>query len=451
MTLSEKVLTPKLHFFVITTKFINQKYMNIFTENKVFCLIKYKKMKMNAKNILVSFVAIVMALFLVATVSAYTISGDLARDISVKVDGMYVGTDVISVIAGETATIKIYFTAEENDTNVRVEAEIEGEKINVNSVTNSFDVEADKKYRKVLTLKVPYELKDKLSDDLTLNIEIDGKKYKTEVEDIILRVQRVSYNADFKSISVAQTLEAGETFPVDIVVKNIGYNDLDDVYVIASIPALGIKKASYFGDLVSDEWNYDDDDETDTFSGRIYLKIPYNVKPGIYALEVEIVNDDVTINKARQIIIENEFPENVIVSSSVKTVDVGEDAEYSLLIVNPTNKLKVYRIITESTEEVSSSAKQTVVAVQAGSSKSVLITANANSAGEYDFDVNVFSGEELVGTVNLGLNAKAREVTDPVVILTVILAIIFLVLLVVLIVLVTKKPEKEEEFGESYY
>jgi len=416
-------------------------------KNKDFLVIKYKKMEMNTKNLMVSFVAIAMALFLVATVSA----SNLASDITVKVDGIVATGNDVSIVAGETVSIKVYFTADEDDTDVTVEAEIEGEKADVNAMTKPFDVEAGKKYSKVLTLKVPYELKDQLSDDVTLNIEIDGKEHKTKLDEIILRVQRASYNVEIKSIGIPQTVDAGETFPVDIVVKNIGYNDLDDLYVIVSIPKLGIEKTSYFGDLVSDEWEYDDEDETDTWSGRLYLKVPYDVLHGIYTLEVEVTNDDTTSNEIRDIIIENDFYENVIVTSTGKTVAVGENAEYELLIVNPTDKLKVYRIVTESSGSLSSNSGEAVVAVQAGSSKTVTITANANSEGEYSFNVNVFSGEKLVDTVTLNLKTEEGAITSPIVVLTIVLAIIFLVLLIVLIVLITKKPEKSEEFGESYY
>jgi len=403
---------------------------------------------MNKKNLLVSFVTVAIALFLVASVSA----GEIATITEVTVDGMTVAGNYVSVVAGEIITLKVYFTALENDTDVTVEAEIEGEKVDVDTITTSFDVEDGSKYKKTLTLKVPYELKDELSSDLALNIEIDGREHKTELSDIVLKVQRPSYNADIKSVSAPQTVEAGETFPVDVVVKNIGYNDLDDLYIVTSILALGIEKSAYFGDLVADEWNPDyDDDETDTWSGRLYLEIPYDVSEGIYALEVEVTNDDLTSSEVKQIVIKNDFSENVIVASARKTVAVGENAEYELLIVNPTDKLKVYRIVTESSGSFSSNAGESVVAVPAGSSKSVKITANANTEGEYNFNVNVFSGEKLVSTVSLSLNAQGSAVTSPIVILTIVLAIIFLVLLVVLIVLITKKPEKTEELGESYY
>jgi len=129
----------------------------------------------------------------------------------------------------------------------------------------------------------------------------------------------------------------------------------------------------------------------------------------------------------------------------------GADAVYELLVVNPTDRLKVYRVVTESSGSLSSEANAAVVAIPAGTSKTVLVTANAENAGEYTFNVNVLSGETLESTVQLSLIAEGSSISSPIVILTIILAIVFIVLLVVLIVLIGKKPEKAEEFGESYY
>lgn len=402
-------------------------------------------MNMNTKNILVSFLAIVSVLFLVATISAAEITGT----IDVTINSIDVETDNIAVIAGETITVKVYFTSDVNASDVRVKAEIEGDKIDVDDRTVSFDIEDGKRYSKTLTLKVPFELRDEVSEDLSLNIQIWNGDHKIEREDITLRVQRPTYKADIKSISMSNSVEAGETMPVDIVLKNIGYNDLDDLYVTAVIPALGISQTSYFGDLVSIE---DSDDDDDTISGRLYLKVPYDAEAGIYTLEIEVENDDLVHSEIRQVIIKNDLSESVIVTNDVATVGVGENAEFNLLIVNPTNKLKVYRVITESSGSLSSSASQTVVAVTAGSSKTVTVTANANSAGVYTFNVNVLSGDELVSSVALKANVEGKtSVTNSIVVLTIVLIVVFLVLLVVLIVLISKKPEKAEDFGESYY
>ena len=131
----------------------------------------------------------------------------------------------------------------------------------------------------------------------------------------------------------------------------------------------------------------------------------------------------------KQIVVKNELPTSVIRSGN------------ELILVNPTNKLKVYKVLPESPASVS----ENTVVVPAGSSRTV--TVNPNSAER--FSVSVFSGENLVGSVEF-TNVES-EVTSSVVVLTVILGIVFVVLLIVLLVLLTKKPEKEEEFNESYY
>ncbi len=414
---------------------------------------------MKTKNIVSSFLAILTVLFLVSTVSAT----EIADITSMKINGITVtscnncNNNPISVIAGEIISADVYFIAEQNASNVRMKVMLEGIKEDVSAKTNFFDIEAGHRYSKSVSLRVPYELKDEVSRDITLEMKIWNSDYEAEIDEIVLRVQRPSYNLDIMSISTHQNIEAGETIPVDIVIKNIGYNDLDDLYITAKIPGLGVEKKAYFGDLVSAECCENDPDccnsnDEDSVRGRLYLEIPYDAKEGIYTLEVEADNSDLSISKTEQIYIRNDFSEgNVIVSSSIRNVAVGENAEFDLVIVNPTNKLKVYRIVTTSSGFLDTEASQTVIAVPAGSSERVKITAVAEKEGEYSFNMHIFSGEELVNTKELKVNVSGNGITNPVVILTIVLAIIFLVLLVILIMLLGKKPKKSEEFGESYY
>ena len=184
----------------------------------------------------------------------------------------------------------------------------------------------------------------------------------------------------------------------------------------------------------------------------IFLNMPYDAKAGTYTLQVKVRNDDATTSSSTQFNVQNNVANEVAVDNSQKSVAVGENAEFNLLLVNPTNQVKVYRIVTESTSGLSSSADTSVVAVPAGSSKNVRITASAQEAGEYQFTTSVFSGEQLVESVPMTVKASGSSAaSNPLVILTVILAIIFVVLLIVLIVLMSRKPERSEEFGESYY
>lgn len=421
---------------------------------------------MNTKKILVSLCTIAMVMFFVAVVSACDVASPtctcpgtvlttagqplLASCVTIEVNDMNIVNNP-SVIAGETADVKVTFTAAVDATGVRVKANIEGDKVSVDALSDSFDVVAGHSYTKTLKLDVPFELNDALTDNVTLSVKIWNADAKSEYENIALLVQRPSYNPVVKSISTSQTIKAGETFPVDIVLKNLGYNNLNDVYVTVGISALGIEKTAYFGDLVTKEVCTNDNcDQKDTVSGRIFLEVPYSAKAGLYTLDVKVVNDDVAAIFTRQVAIQNNLPDDVIVSSTSKTVAVGENAEYTLLLVNPTNDLVVYKVVADSNGQVSSSVDSAVVAVPAGSSKTVTVSANAKSEGDYNFNVNVFENDKLVSTVPLELKAEGKAV-NPIVVLTVVLAIIFLVLLVVLIVLIGRKPQKTEEFGESYY
>jgi len=417
-----------------------------------------KNAKMNTKRILVSFLLIASVLFLASMVSAYTASSNLADSVVIKVDGITIVNDntlsgsvsevsIASVNAGETVEVRVEFTAlynvaddipfadkgtvgnDDSTSDVKIKVTLEGEKDDVTAVTSLLDVEENKTYTRTLTLKVPSDFQDDLlSDDLTMNVKIWNSDYETEIDNIALRLQRPSYDIAIKSVMTSSTVEAGQLLPVDVVLKNVGYNDLEDLYVTASIGDLKLSKQAFFGDLVNVADETDDDENS--VSGRLYLEIPYNVKSGTYTLEVTAENEETSSTMTQEIVVTNSVP------------DVAMKSGNELVLLNPTNQLKVYTVKYADT--------QVSVIVPAASSKSITIETPAS--GEYKFDVAVFSGEQLLSTVNFsGTGSATTSLTSPVMILTIILAVVFLVLLVVLVVLITKKPQKTEEFGESYY
>ncbi|MDP3992254.1 MAG: hypothetical protein Q8P79_01960 [Nanoarchaeota archaeon] len=401
------------------------------------------------KKFLVSFLLAVSVLFLAATVSAV----DVTSSVDVEVDGID-WTQSPAIVVGDSVTVVVEFTSNVNASEITVEVELEGDRENVRAETRVFDVEQGQRYTRSLRLDVPFDLKDTLSGSVTLNVEVSGDGFKT-TDSRELRLQRTPFDADIKSVSVPQTVSAGELFPVDVVVKNLGYSNLEDLSVTASISALGLERTAFFGDLValecddslnaSENFGVDvtrkcNEDDEDTVAGRIFLQLPWDAKAGVYALEVTVENDDTTSSRTVQVVVENAFSSgNFIVSGN------------QLLIVNPTNEVVVYRLVPESTGTVSVSVSDSLVAVPAGSSKTVMVDATASASGTHTYAVNVFSADgALLDRVEFSTTADGGA-ASPIVVLTVILAIIFIVLLVVLIVLVGKKPEKSEEFGESYY
>ncbi len=424
------------------------------TEKQCFSAIKQMNKKnenMNTKRILVSFLLIASVLFLASTISA----APLAQSGTVKVDDVTVVSNIatsaltnadVGITSGDTITIDVQFTAvndfgtecEEISTcdlnstsDVKIKAELEGQDVDVIAISDRFDVIAGRTYVKTMTIKVPSDLKEDLADKtFSLTLRIYNSEFETEVEDIPLTLQRPSYDIAIKSISTSNSIDAGELIPVEVVLKNVGFNDLSDLYVTVRISELNIQKSGYFGDLVSLEEDCDDCDNDDTVSGTLYLEVPYTVKAGTYTLEVKAENEDTESVASKSVVINNAVSEIAMKS--------GND----LTLLNPTNQLRVYKLVYQD--------KEVSVVVPAASSKTVTI--ETPTEGEYKFDVMVFSGDQLLSTVNFaGTSQTTVPITSPVMVLTVILAVVFLVLLVVLVVLITKKPQKAEEFGESYY
>ncbi len=407
---------------------------------------------MNEKSLIASFIALFAVFVFLAGVSADV---DDYSNVHVQVERVSLNVNeptFVSLEAGETVRVEVWFTSNVYDKDVTVRAELDGNDIDVSSETSEFDVLPNESLRKVLTLELPEELEDELyDDDVTLEIKIDGDDSKL-VNDYTLTVKRTPYKMAIKSVSVSQRVEAGENLPINVFLENIGYNDLDDIFVTASIPSLNLRTSDFLGDIVALEcddsdnefpWDTEsldrfcDEDDEDSVSGRLMLNIPYDVETGIYTLEIEASNDDATSRKVVQIAIENDFDQNVFKSGN------------SLQIVNPTDKIQGYRVVPEFPASVSKS----LVFVSPGATETIIVEPNAD--GDYSFEVSVFTVKgELVDTMTFsgkaGISSNDNE-TNPVVILTVILAIIFVVLLIVLIVLIGKKPEKTEEFGESYY
>ncbi len=418
----------------------------LFTENKCFLQLKKMNKKMNAKKILVSLFAIASILLLAASASAYTVTGDFTVP-NVEVDRVSVNDAV--VLGGDTISLRIEFTANlsnyltdtiDNDddgtvdeadeidvpaSNIRIRAELEGNEGSATAVVSDFDVEDGKTYVKTLTMKVPQVDDDEVSEDLTLNLKIWNADFETEVEGTLL-AQRVPYTAKVVSVNVDNSLKAGEVFPVEVVLRNTGYNDLEDVYVTVKIEALGVEKTAYFGDIVNVKNVDKDKDDVDTVSGKVYLTLPYDVAEGKYSLEVVVKTDDATVTETSEVFVTNSFPAEVMKVAN------------GLLLVNPSTELRMYKIVTATSEEI--------VSVQAGTSKTVDVNATSN---EYTVTVLRMNGE-VVETFTFENSGQLIVNGSPVVVLTAILAVVFLILVVVLVVLMTKKPKKSED-SESYY
>ncbi|MCU0642158.1 MAG: hypothetical protein MUF61_01080 [archaeon] len=402
---------------------------------------------MGYKNLSVSLVAVLaLAIITIASVSAYT-------DISVEVNGIEYDGDSIAVFAGQTVPVKVTVYSSDNATDVRIKAWISGDK-DLAVSTGRFDMISDKTYSRMINVQVPSKVDP--SEDLSLIVDVesrDGSVFEGIV--VPLTVQRESYALEILDAVMDNEARAGSSVTVDIVLKNTGRHFADDTFVKVRIPALNLEKKSYFGDL--SPVDQADPDKEDATEKRMFLNIPSNAATGLYLVEIEAYNADSSATLTKKLSINGGASDSTlfVASATSKSFAVGEKGTYGLTLVNSGDKIRVYELVSEAPSALSLSFAEPVVVVPAGESKSVSFDATAAKEGKYSFAVNVYSDGELVKKYNFVADATSKSskgfAGNATVILTIVLAVIFVILLVVLIVLLTKKPEKTEEFGESYY
>jgi len=410
-----------------------------------------------SKTILATIVAFVAILTVMTFVSAS--AGGLTNDFDVTVDGIeYSAGDTIGIEAGETIPVKVIFTATENASDVKLKVWIDGYRSEIQDRTGEFELVDESTYSRTFSLTVPSDIEP--TEDYKLIVRISDKT-KSYEEEFDLKLQRESYKSEVLSVDAPDKATPGSTIAVDVVVKNRGMHELEDVFVKAKISDLGVERRVYFGDIdPQDECDYDDDcdgNREDAVDGRIYLTLPKNAKAGTYSLEVEVYNSDFTETAKKTLVVSGESETSEILSGvTSRAIAVGEEATYDLVIVNSGDEIKVYTLTPEDATGLIVEVDP-IVTVAADSSETVEVTVKATDSAEEGTQtvaVNVESGGELVERAVFSVNVeKATRTASSVVVLTIVLAIVFIVLLIVLIVLLTGKKSSTSEVEEetSYY
>lgn len=364
------------------------------------------------------------------------------------------GSQRAAVFAGETVPVRVIFTATADARDVRVRAQLIGEG-SASEVSERFDVIAGSQYSRLMNIKMPFDIDP--SEGLTLEVSIEGQRVADNQfmlanrTNIGLEVQRESYLVEILSVDSAEQVKAGQTLALDVVIKNRGFQTAEDTYVRATIPELGVSNTAYFSDLSPEDRA--NPDKEDAVERRVFLAIPKNAAPGVYTIELEAYNSDSSTTRTKRVVVVGAGQESRVLSAiTSKTFAAGENKAYSVTIVNSGDEIKVYDLAIDASKGLSVEADETLVVVPAGSSKTVKLMVSAAQEGDYTFDVTVNSDGELVKKESFAASVEGTARTvSPSVVLTVVLAVIFVVLVIVLIVLLTRKPQKSEEFGESYY
>lgn len=383
----------------------------------------------------------------IASVSAFGVIS------SVEVDGVEALNGAsIAVSAGQTVPVKVVFNAFDDSDDVRVKAWILGEQ-GYSAATERFDVIEDHVYSRSLTVQIPSRIDP--SEDLTLEVIVESKFGGiADAVSINLGAQRESYNVELLDVSMDSQVKAGENLALDVILKNEGRHFAEDAFVVVRIPTLGVEKKTYFGDLSPVDQTDLENGKEDAAEKRLSVAIPASAATGVYAVEIEAFNGDFNTKVVKKVAVVGSSEDTVVLSSvASKTIAVANAEEFSVTMVNTGSKVKIYSLVFEAQNGLTFNVDEPVVVIPAGTSKVVKFDVTAAKAGTYNFAASVYSDGQFVKKVDFTANVekKTNFAGNTTVLLTVILAIVFVVLLVVLIVLLTRRPEKTEEFGESYY
>lgn len=387
--------------------------------------------------------------FVIVTIAS--VSAATADITSVKVSGVEgLNAGIIAASAGDTLPVQVTFTALNDAQDVRVKALIFGEQ-GYSASTDRFDVIANHTYTRTFSVQIPsnIDVNESMTLDVDVENEADGLLGDARVD---LGAQRSSYDVEVLNVDMDSQVNAGASLALDVVLKNQGGHTADDAFVVVSIPALGVEKTAYFGDLSPIDQS--DPDLSDAAEKKISVAIPSSAATGVYDVKVEAHNGDFDTTVSKKVAVLGATEETMVLSSvTSQKISVGTEQEYAITVVNTGDKVKVYNLVFETASGLTFDVSEPVVVVPAGSSQTVKFGVTADKVGTYNFAAGVYSDGQLVKKLDFVANAdKTTSLAgNSTVLLTVILAIVFVVLLVVLIVLLTRKPEKSEEFGESYY
>ena len=389
--------------------------------------------------------AFVLAFVLLATpVNA----AELADNVTVKIDGEVLDAAITNgVFVSDYIEVDVTFVSVVNESDVRVKAWIDGYRDEVEEETERFDVIAGRKYTKELKLKLPSDMD---SDEYVLVVRIAGKNKADELE-YALTVQRKSYMIEILSVEYVKSVKAGESFGIDVVVKNRGSQKIEDVYIKARLPELGIERRVYAGDLTP----YDEENKEDAVEKSVIIQIPEDAKSGTYELVIEAYNDDAKQSIEKELEIEGKEVTSggveVITPETMKLIEAGETGEYVITLLNLGNEEETVTIAGGVKGTINITADPAVVTLQPNEAKDVKVkveTTNTTTTGNYTVPLKI-TGEDSEPIKELGITANVIKSTEkgarPAAILTVVLLVVIVVLAIAFTTTIKKKRAGQEQ------
>lgn len=358
-----------------------------------------------------------------------------------------------ALIRGETMPVKVVFTSEKDLGNVKLNIHINSYRDELVDETVEFDVFEGNQYSKDLSIKIPADMDAK--DTYTLYVKLESRKELTGADEakIDLAVQRVANDLSILNVELMtqnNVFHPGNNIYADVVVKNTGNHDADDVYVKLSVKELGISRTVYLGDLTPTDCERCDKEDTQRVS--IALGLPLD-KSGTYTLEAEAYNSELSETVSKVITVRNPSLINILPQYTSRDVANGKSASYDVVFSNFGDTAETFTVDVIGLDGwASAQIVPSTFVLNAGESRivSIAVTADENAVeGEHPFLVKArYSGR----TKDMQFKANVKNsIVDWSLILLIVGIVLAAAIVVLLIVALSKKQKVEEETPETYY
>ncbi len=368
-----------------------------------------------------------------------------------------------SLEAGETIDVKVVVTGgdqTESVQNVIIRSWFRASGTTYEAETGEFDIYADNQYVRTMYLKVPTNLKldNKIeTKDFILHVDLEADEAIEGIDSAEIKMdgQRLSNDLTVKSIIMRTSCtEYCNSVYADIVVRNTGAHDVDDIYVKGTIKELGISTTAYIDRLVA----FKETDEDISRQVTLAFVLPSNVPSRTYTLEVEVSGDGVddTTTTQQFTISGSESTQDVEVVPQVVSQEISEggSATYSMIVTNHGTSTQTFTVETTGLDWATVQVSPATFSLAAGESKIVSVYVTAKDgivSGERLFSAKVRYGQEsktVSFTADVTDQSKALDMKTILMIVGIVLAVAIIILLIVLLAQKTKTEEKAEE---SYY
>ena len=426
---------------------------------------------------LTAVMVLLVAVLAMASVSAQIVSID-----EVKVNGDALSTiSVLNLERGGSIDVKVIFTVlvDTIEDNAELEVRLSGYEDGPIVAYEFLDeLNLGSTYVERVTLDLPEDMDQGPSEFYTLRVRVLPQSGDAVTIEHEFEIEAQEHSVIIKDVVFApgQTVEAGRALLTTVRLENLGDEDEDDgVKVQVAIPELGLQAVDYIDEV-------DEDDQTT--SEELYVRIPSTVAAGDYDAVVTVWYDDLdekvsqtysieVVNNAQAAVgpVAPQEPSKTVITVGPENqqVSAGQGgAVYPVTLTNAAGEAKTYVVNVDGFQAWGTARvdPSNVLVVAPGETKAayIFVSANEGVAGQQPFTVEVTSnGEslrELVLMANVVSPAPGVEAATgwesvkrglEVGLFILVILVLILGLIIAVNKLKSNGAEEEDDATQTYY